>query len=66
MIPSTIAYISIIPLVKKNIEEKIFAHLDGNTVLYESLEKITEARGIMKLDSLINLEFFTSLVFIML
>lgn len=66
VIPSTIAYLSIIPMVKESISEKIYAHLEGNTVLFESMERIDSARGMLKLDSLINIEFFTSLVFIML
>lgn len=64
--PSTICYLSIIPMVKDSLKEKIFQHLEGNTVLFESIEKVTEVRGLLKLDTLINLEFFTCLVYTLL
>ena len=66
LFPSTICYISIIPMVEDSIKEKIFAHLEGNKVLSDNIASITATRGMLKLDTLVNLEFFTCLVYILL
>lgn len=63
---STICYLSLTPLVTASVTDKIFFHIEGNTILFESFMTVTTIRGILKLDTLINLEFFTCLIFILL
>lgn len=43
----------------------IIFHLDGNRTMWMNFREITTTRGIMKLDILANLEFFSSFSFIL-
>ena len=43
----------------------IIFHLDGNRTMWMNFREITTTRGIMKLDMLANLEFFSSFSFIL-
>lgn len=43
----------------------ILQHLDGNRIMWNNFKEITTTRGILKLDVLANLEFFSSFSFIL-
>lgn len=43
----------------------IILHLDGNRTMWHNFREITHTRGILKLDILANLEFFSSFSFIL-
>jgi hypothetical protein len=62
----SILYITINPVIFENQKELIFSHLDGNQILFDNFLNITRIRGILKLDFLLNLEFITCLIFMML
>lgn len=44
----------------------IILHLDGNRIMWTNFQEITMTRGVLKLDILANIEFFTSFLFILL
>lgn len=63
---SSFLYIIIGPIIFEEMKEMIFMHIDGNQILLDNFLQITTIRGTLKLDSLLNLEFITCLVFILL
>lgn len=59
-------YYGLSVLVFKETKENIFLHLEGNNQVYDNFYQVTFTRGILKLDFIVNLEFFTSFVVIMI
>ena len=51
--------------VYQEMMEFILLHLDGNRIMWNNFKEITTTRGILKLDILANLEFFSSFSFIL-
>ena len=61
-----IMYCVVTYFVYTEMRQFILFHLDGNRIMWENFQEITTTRGILKLDVLANLEFFTSFLFILL
>lgn len=53
-------------LVFQEMKENIFLHLEGNAFVYENFYQVCYTRGVLKLDFIANLLFFTCLFFILL
>lgn len=59
-------YYALSKLVYAETKENILLHLEGNMQVYDNFYQVTYTRGILKLDFIANLEFFTSFVIIMI
>lgn len=59
-------YGPICKLVHEELKENIFLHLEGNAFVYENFFQVCHTRGVLKLDFVANLLFFTSTVFILI
>jgi hypothetical protein len=59
-------YNVVTPIVYEESKENIFLHLEGNTQVFDQFFDVCMTRGVLKLDFIANLEFFTILAFIML
>jgi hypothetical protein len=51
-------------LVHEELKENIFLHLEGNAFVYENFYQVCYTRGVLKLDYIANLLFFTCIAFL--
>ena len=59
MIIGSSLYFFLSKLVYRETKENIYLHLEGNQQVYDNFFQVTYTRGILKLDFIANLEFFT-------
>lgn len=62
----TTLYLKIGPILLECMKEEVYLHLEGNKHLFDNFFYVTELRGYLKLDILMNLEFSTCLFFVVL
>lgn len=60
-----IAYYSIIPAVYEDIKDNIFLVVGGNKNIWDNFYNVTLSKSVLKLDVIANLEFWTTLYFLL-
>lgn len=57
-------FIAVTYFVYQDMREFIVFHLDGNRIMWQNFIEVTMTRGILKLDVLANLEYFSCFIFL--